>query len=69
MPDFYNLGDLIAPSHDLDQIALIDLGGEQAPRQVTYRALNALSMSVARALTQRHLQPGARIAILSANLT
>ena len=34
MPDLYNLGDLIAPSHDLDHLALIDLGGEQAPRQV-----------------------------------
>jgi long-chain acyl-CoA synthetase len=64
---FQNLGDLIERSRDLDKIAVVDLGGEQSPREFSFRALDAMANAVARALTARGLQRGERVAILSAN--
>lgn len=69
MSDLCNLGDLIDRSRHLDKVALIDLGGAQAARQITYRALDTLTTAVARALAQRDLAPGERVAILAANCT
>ena len=67
MPDFYNLGDLIDRTRDLDKVAIIDLGGETSPREVTFRAIDAMANGVARALLARGLKRGDRVAILSAN--
>src|SRR3984885_14731765 len=67
MPAFTNLGDLIGRDRDLSKVAIIDLGGEQAPREFTFAQLDAMANGVARALTKRGLQPGDRVAILAAN--
>jgi acyl-CoA synthetase (AMP-forming)/AMP-acid ligase II len=67
MSEFKNLGDLIRPERDLNKTAIIDLGGEQAPREFSYAQLDEMANGVARALTNRGLQRGDRIAILSAN--
>jgi long-chain acyl-CoA synthetase len=67
MSHFTNLGDLIRRERDLDKVALIDLGGEQAPREFSYRRLDAMASGVARALGKRGLNRGDRIGILSAN--
>ena len=67
MPRFYNLGDLIDRERDLDKTAIVDLGGERPPREVSYRALDEMANGVARALTARGLKRGERVAILSAN--
>lgn len=64
---FHNLGDLIDRSRDLDKPALIDLGGEQPPRTVSYRALDAAAAGVANAIARRGYPRGERIAIVSAN--
>ena len=53
---FKNLGDLIDRTRDLDKIAIIDLGGEQRPREVSYRALDEMANGVARALLARGLR-------------
>jgi long-chain acyl-CoA synthetase len=67
MPHFRNLGDLIDRSRDLGKTAIVDLGGEQGPREISYRALDAMANGVARALLGRSLARGERVAILSAN--
>ena len=46
---FTNLGDLVRRERDLDKIALIDLGGETAPREFSYRQLDGMANGVARA--------------------
>ncbi|MEA2903851.1 MAG: long-chain acyl-CoA synthetase [Alphaproteobacteria bacterium] len=67
MTNFTNLGDLIVRDRDLSKIALIDLGGEQAPREFSFRRLDEMANGVARALLQRGLVRGDRVAILSTN--
>jgi long-chain acyl-CoA synthetase len=67
MPQFQNLGDLIGRERDPNKIAIIDLGGEVAPREFSYAQLDAMAMGVARALIARGLERGERVAILSAN--
>ena len=67
MPQFENLGDLIRRDCDLDKIAIVDLGSENAPREFTYRQLDDATSSVARALLKQKIQRGGRVAVLSAN--
>ena len=67
MPAFTNLGDLIPRGSDLEKIAIIDLGGEAGPRELSFAQLDAMANGVARALLKRGLQRGARVAILSLN--
>ncbi|MBM3224642.1 MAG: long-chain fatty acid--CoA ligase, partial [Candidatus Tectomicrobia bacterium] len=69
MSVYDNLGDLIDRSRDLAKPALLDLGGEQPPRTVTYGAFDDLANSVARGLMQRGLAHGDHVALLSANRT
>jgi len=67
MSHFTNLGDLIRRDRDLSKVAIIDLGGEQVPREFSYARLDAMANGVARALIKRGLARGDRVAILSAN--
>jgi long-chain acyl-CoA synthetase len=64
---FQNLGDLIDRDRDLTKIAIFDLGGPEGPEEVPYDTLDALANAYARALLERELKPGERVAILSAN--
>jgi long-chain acyl-CoA synthetase len=64
---FQNLGDLIRRDRDLTKIAIFDLGGPEGPEEVPYDTLDALANAYARALLERELKPGERVAILSAN--
>ena len=64
---FTNLGDLIPRGRDLSKVALIDLGGEQSPREFTFAAIDQMANGVARALGKRGLRRGDRVALLSAN--
>jgi long-chain acyl-CoA synthetase len=64
---FKNLGDLIVRNRDLAKTAIIDLGGERAPREFTFAQLDAMANGVARALGKRGLQRGDRVALLSLN--
>jgi long-chain acyl-CoA synthetase len=67
MPTFTNLGDLFRHDRDLSKTAVIDLGGEQVPREFSYAQLDEMTRGVARALGKRGLKRGERVAILSAN--
>src|SRR6266700_4622315 len=67
MPGFENLGDLIERDRDPDKIAIIDLGGENPPREFTYRRLDEIARAVARAVWARGFVRGDRVAIISAN--
>jgi len=62
-----NLGDAIDRSGDPEATAIIDLGGDPAPRHYSYREFDGLADAVARGLRARGLPAEARIAILSAN--
>jgi len=67
MSFFHNLGQLIRRDRDLSKIAIIDLGSEGEPREISYAALDAMTNGVARAIRRRGFARGDRIAILSAN--
>src|SRR3979411_722566 len=67
MASFQNLGDLIGRDRDLAKIAIIDLGGGQGPREISYARLDEMANGVARGLLARGLERGERVAILSAN--
>src|SRR5262245_10380139 len=67
MARFTNLGGLVVRDRDLSKVAIIDLGGEQAPREFTYAQIDATAMGVARALLRRGLKRGDRVAIVAAN--
>jgi len=67
MPSFQNLGQLISRDRDLSKIAIIDLGTQDQAREISYAALDAMANSVARALAQRGIERGDRVAIVSAN--
>ena len=66
-PKSGNAGALIRPERDPAEIAIVDLGGEASPREVSFGALDAQADAVARALQKRGLPRGERIAILAAN--
>jgi acyl-CoA synthetase (AMP-forming)/AMP-acid ligase II len=62
-----NLGDLIRRDRDAGKTAIIDLGGDAGGREFSYREIDEYANGVAHALTQRGIERGDRVAILSAN--
>ncbi len=67
MSRFRNLGDLIPRGADLRKLAIIEFDGQSKPRTFSYSDIDSMSAAVARALTERGLKRGNRVAILSAN--
>ena len=63
----FNLGDLHDRAQDPDKIALIDAGIDGAPREYTYRELEALICACARGLVRRGLKRGDSVAIAARN--
>ena len=62
-----NLGAIFAPHADSDRVAIVDLTDEDAPVEITYRALDAACNAVARGLRARGLGVGDRVGILGHN--
>jgi acyl-CoA synthetase (AMP-forming)/AMP-acid ligase II len=62
-----NLGLLFAAHAQAERTAIIDLYVAGRPREVSYRALDAMCNAAARGLVRAGLQPGDRIGILSRN--
>lgn len=67
MIQFTNLGDIIRRDLNQEKIGLIDLGGENGPREYSYEEIDEKSNAVARGLLRYGLKPNQRVAILSAN--
>jgi len=67
MTPFFNLGDIIRRDLNQQKIGLIDLGGEDGPREYSYSEIDEKSNAVAKGLLERGLKPNQRVAILSAN--
>ncbi len=65
-PAFSNLGALTSTGHDLNKVAIIDLGTGHE-RRFSYRDFEGQANAVGRALSARGLARGDRVAILSAN--
>ena len=62
-----NLGAIFAPHAAASRTAIIDLTDENAPAEITYRALDDACNGVARALIAKNLGVGDRIGILGLN--
>jgi acyl-CoA synthetase (AMP-forming)/AMP-acid ligase II len=62
-----NLGLLFAAHAHLERTAIVDLYVPGRPRQVSYRALDAMCNAAARGIARAGLKPGDRIGILSLN--
>jgi len=62
-----NLGSIFAPHAAASRAAIIDLSDEDAPAEITYRALDDACNGVARALVAKGLGIGDRIGILGLN--
>jgi long-chain acyl-CoA synthetase len=64
---FTNLGDLIRRDRDAQKLAIIDLGGAEGGREITFAELDRMANGVARGVAARRLERGDRVAIVSAN--
>ena len=62
-----NLGDVFAAHAASDRIAVVDLFRPDAPKTVSYRALDAACGAVAAGLGARGLGPGDRVAVCALN--
>ena len=62
-----NLGLLFAAHAQSERAAIVDLHVPGQPREISYRALDAMCNAVARGLARAGLNPGDRIGILSLN--
>ena len=66
-PESGNLGDVFRHHCETDRIAVIDLHDPEAPREISFRALNAGCDALARGLVRAGLGPGDRVGILALN--
>ncbi len=62
-----NLGDVFRAHADGDRLAIIDLSDPDAPREISFAALDAGCDALARGLVRAGLAPGDRIGILALN--